>query len=96
MSFKDRDTHSQSKKNIFSVYNFIKMFSKKKYLISDLFKSVRKIDSEAIMHAYTIVSVTILNSRGHNSKKWQKKNTTFKMVDVERLTPRGVGFGIQK
>jgi len=55
MSFKDRDTHSQSKKIIFSVYNFIKMCSEKKDLDSDFFKSAQKIAAQACGISYITV-----------------------------------------
>lgn len=55
MSFKDRDTHSQSKKIIFSVYNFIKMCSEKKDLNSDFFKSAQKIAAQACGTSYITV-----------------------------------------
>lgn len=55
MSFKDRNTHSQSKKIIFSVYNFIKMCSEKKDLDSDYFKSAQKIAAQACGISYMTV-----------------------------------------
>lgn len=41
MSFLDRDTHSQSKKSVYSLYTFLKQLSQKSNLTTDFFK-IRK------------------------------------------------------
>lgn len=41
MSFVDKDTHSQSKKIIYSVYTFLKQMSEKPDLTADFFTSAK-------------------------------------------------------
>jgi len=41
MSFSDSDTHSQSKKIVYSVYLFLKQLSKKSDLTADFFKNAQ-------------------------------------------------------
>jgi len=47
ISFVDKDTHSQSKKIIYSVYIFLKQLSEKSDLTADFFKSAQVITAQA-------------------------------------------------
>ena len=55
MSFSDSDTHSQSKKIVYSVYLFLKELSKKSDLTADFFKNAQVITAEACGVGYRTV-----------------------------------------
>jgi len=56
MSYKDKDTHSQSKKIMHSVYVFLKKLSKKTDLTADFFKCTQDITAQTCGVSFRTVS----------------------------------------
>jgi hypothetical protein len=55
MSFSDTDTHSQSKKIIYSVYLFLKQLSTQSDLTADFFKNAQFVTAQACDVGYRTV-----------------------------------------
>jgi len=81
MSFVDKDTHSQSKKIIYSVYMVLKPLSRKSDLTADFFKSAQVITAQACRISHRTVKRICAEARKSDDPETPDASPTF-------ITPR--------
>jgi len=77
MSFSDSDTHSQSKKIIYSVYSFLKELSKKSDLTADFFKNAQVVTAEACGVGYRTVRRICAEGKNNINPETPNADPTF-------------------